>query len=299
MNRSLTDRQRTLWLMAAMAAPLSRAASLCSWPAVLTMGSITLLISRWLQEYRVEPKPWLRVLQSLWASVVAGEMLYWCQACWPSHSNPKAAALILLGLCLWLACQGPEPSAAVGCVLIWPVALLLGGILLAALPEIKSQNLYPQWRMPSASMVTILLLPTLPHGGKGRGSMLLLGVALLVSVVTVGVLSANIGGNTEGGIYELSRSIAPFGSSQRLESLAAVGMTLGCFAGLTYLLSQPREGRNRERKVLLYGILGGLRFALGIRIDSGVIAIGALLLWVILPALCAIKKFFQKQPKSA
>lgn len=302
-TNEISGRQNSLWLMAALAAPLVKAASGCSWSAVLILGGVTLLVSWWLNRYRTEQKPWLDILQGLWASMAASEMLYWCEACWPSHSNTKAAALILLGLCIWSACKGRERAARIGCVLIWPVGLLLGLILLSAVSEIKLQNLYPAWQMPDAALITVLLAATLyKKQGKETGigvHAALLCFGTIAAAVTAGVLSPHVSGGAETGVYELSRSVSFFGVSQRLESVAAVGMTIGYFCGIGYLLSIPEETENRGSMVILLGGLAGLLFLLDIRLDSCLMAIGSLVIWVMLPALCSVKKLFQKSPKSA
>ena len=286
-------------MAAAMAAPLAKAASVCSWPAVLALGSITVLIGMWLTRYREEQSPWSDALQGLWASVVASEMLFWCQDCWPSHSNPKAAALILLALCIWANCKGRQRGARIGCILIWPVGFLLGLILVSAAPEVRLQNLYPSWEMPDAALVTILLLPAMYTRQKtGAGFYTgLLGFALFVSVITAGVLSPGISSMMGTGVYELSRSISFLGVSQRLESVAAVGMSIGYFGGIGYLLSIPEETPNRGRMVLAYGALAGLLFIMDIRLDSRVLAIGSILIWAVIPFLDGARKYFQKTEK--
>lgn len=298
-SNQITGRQNSIWMAAAMAAPLAKAASVCSWPAVLALGSITVLIGMWLTRYREEQSPWSDALQGLWASVVASEMLFWCQDCWPSHSNPKAAALILLALCIWANCKGRQRGARIGCILIWPVGFLLGLILVSAAPEVRLQNLYPSWEMPDAALVTILLLPAMYTRQKtGAGFYTgLLGFAFFVSVITAGVLSPGISSMMGTGVYELSRSISFLGVSQRLESVAAVSMTIGYFGGIGYLLSIPEETPNRGRMVLAYGALAGLLFIMDIRLDSRVLAIGSILIWAVIPFLDGARKYFQKTEK--
>lgn len=299
----VSTRQNSLWLIAAMAAPLAKAASGCSWLAVLAMGGFTLLVGWWLGRYRTAQKPWLDILQGLWTSVIISEMLYWCGDCWPSHGNGKAAALILLALSIWSACRGRQQAARVGCMLIWPVGLLLGLILLSAAPEVKLQNLYPAWQMPDAALVTVLLLTTLYTGdGKGESAGVCIGFlcfAMITAVVDAGTLSPYVSSTSKAGLYELSRSISFFGVSQRLESVAAAGMTIGYFGGISYLLSIPEEAANRGRMMLAYGALAGLLFAMNIRLDSRVIAVGSILLRIIFPAVCSLKNLFQKPPKTA
>lgn len=301
-TNQISKRQNQMWLMAAIAAPLAKAVSGCSWAAVLVIGGITLLIGWWLNRYRAEQKPWLDTLQGLWASVVASELLFWCEECWPGYRDAKAAALILLALCIWSACGERRRGARVGCILIWPLGFLLGLILLSAVSEIKIENLNPSWQMPDAALVTILLVTTLYTGAeRGTGASVRAGLlcyGILVSMVMAGVLSPRVSGASETGLYELSRSISFFGVSQRLESVAAAGMTIGYFGGIAYLLSIPEETANRSRMVLFYGVLAGGLFLMEIRLDSRVMAIGSILIWVVIPSLCSMKKIFQKAPKS-
>lgn len=301
-SNQITRRQSSVWLMAAIAAPLANAASGCSWPAVLALGSITLLIGGCLTRYQAEQRPWIEALRGLWGSVVASELLFWCEDCWPSHSNPKAAALILLALCIWANCRGRQRGGRIGCVLIWPVGFLLGLILLSAVPEVSARNLRPSWNMPEAALVTILLIPALYRGREtkvGAGMRVgLLCFALAVSAITAGVLSPQISSRTGTGLYELSRSISFFGVSQRLESLAAVGLTMGYFGGIGYLLSIPEEIPNRGRMVLAYGVLAGLLYIMDIRVDSGITAIGSILVWAVIPFLGGLKNYFPKTEKS-
>lgn len=299
-SNQMTRRQSNVWLLAAMAAPLAKTASVCSWPAVLILGSITLGIGGWLTMYPAEPRPWVEALQGLWGSVVASELLYGCGDCWPSHSNPKAAALILLALCVWANYKGRQRGARIGCMLVWPVGLLLGLIMLLAAPEVRLQNLYPSWEMPDAALVTILLVPTLYKeqetkiriGGRG----VLLCFALAISLITAGVLSPRVSSGAGTGVYELSRSIS--GVSQRLESIAAAALTMGYFGGIGYLLSIPEKTSNRGRMVVTYGALAGLLFLMDIRLDSRIMAIGSILIWAILPFLGGLQKYFQKTEKS-
>lgn len=299
----ITGRQQRAWVTAAMAAPLARAAAGYTWPAVLTVGGITLFLSWWLAKYTAELKPWLVILQGLWASVIVSELLWWIGDCWPGHNSAKAAPLILLALAAWPASGGEGRAARVGCTLVWPVGFLLGAVLLSALPEVKAENLLPFWGMRDASLIPVLLLPVLyGKGKKGSGGKTwigLLALAVLAAVAAAGVLSPGVCGRAGFAFYELSRSIQILGIAERFESVAAAGMTLGYFASASYLLSVPEGMENKGRMVWAYAGLAGILYVMDLRIDSRVLAIGSILLWVLFPAVSSFKIIFQKTSKTS
>lgn len=290
-------------MAAAMAAPLARAASGYTWTAVLTVGGITLFLSWWLVKYTAELKPWLVILQGLWASVIISELLWWIGDCWPGHNDAKAAPLILLALAAWAASGGEGRTARIGCTLVWPVGLLLGAVLISAVPEVKTDNLLPFWGMRDASLIPILLFTVVYGKGKkevgGKTWIGLLAFGLIAAVTAAGVLSPGVCGSTRFALYELSRSIQIFGIAERFESVIAAGMTMGYYASISYLLSVPEETENKGRMVWAYAGLAGILYVLNLRIDSRVLAIGSILLWVIIPAVSGFKIIFQKTPKTS
>lgn len=301
--KQMTHRQTMVWLAAAAAAPLVKTASGCSWPVVLVVGSVTLFLSWWLTKYTAELKAWLVILQGLWASAVISEMLWWIGDCWPGHNSVKAAPLILLTLAAWAASGGKERTARIGCVLVWPIGFLLGAVLLSSSPEVRLENLLPSWQMRDAGLIPVLLFLAL-YGRREAETTCgvyigLLSLAVLTAAVTAGVLSPGVSGSTELAVYELARSIPILGVGGRFESMIAVGMTMGYWAAIGYLLSIPKEIENRSRMIWAYAALSGVMFAMDLRIDSRVLAIGSILFWVVLPALCGVKNIFQKPPKTA
>ncbi len=264
------------------------------------MGGASLLTCRWVSNFITAPGKWLTILQNLWASVIISQTLGWCSFCWPSHLGRFSAPLILLLLAAWAASGGRERTARIGCVLLWPLALLLGAVLLSGIPEAKFENLRPTWHLPDAHLITVMLIPVLcsRDADKAKGKLLsgVLAFALLAAAVTAGILSPYVSSRADSPIYELSRSISLFGVAERFESLTAAAMTLGYFATISYLLSIP--GEEEKGKQWIYALIAGLLFLSGIPIDSRIIAIGSILLWIVFPAIMSLKNIFQKDEKS-
>lgn len=302
-HKEITEKQRSAWLAAALAAPLAQTASACSWPAALAVGGMCLLMCWAVGKYITEPDKWLVFAQCLWICVVLSELLHWSAYCWPTHKSRWAAPLTLLLLAAWAVSGGKERAARTGCVLIWPLALLLGAVLLSGIPDVELKNLRLSWQMPDAHLITVMLLPALySPGERKRSGRLLLGLllfALLTSVVTAGVLSPSVSSGMHSPVYELSRSLSLFGVAERFESLVAAAMTLGYFSLMTYLLSARETAWKGKRQTWGIAVAGGVLFLSGLRIDSRLLAVGSIMLWVVLPVLCHWKNNFKKSKKTA
>ncbi|MDO5153926.1 MAG: hypothetical protein Q4D50_11310 [Eubacteriales bacterium] len=301
--KEITKKQFSAWLAAALAAPLAQTASACSWPAALAVGGVCLLVCWAVGKYITQPDKWLVILQCLWTCIVLSELLHWSTYCWPTHKSQWAAPLTLLLLAAWAVSGGKERAVRVGCVLIWPLVLLLGAVLLSGVPDIELKNLKPAWQMPDAHLIMVMLLPALCSPGERKeNGRLLTGAllfALLTSVVTTGVLSPAVSSGMRSPVYELSRSLSLLGIAERFESLVAAAMTLGYFSLLTYLLSAQETAWKRQEKTWGTVAISGVLFLTGLRIDSRLLAIGSILLWVVLPVLCHWKNNFKKSEKTA
>lgn len=302
-HKEITEKQSSAWLAAALAAPLVQTASGCSWPAALAVGSVCLLTCWALGKYIALPDRWILILQCLWACIIMSELLHWSTYCWPTHKSEWAVPLTLLLLAAWAVNGGRGRAARVGCVLLWPLALLLGAVLLSGIPDVKSQNLKPTWQMPDAHLIMVMLLPALCRPGerKRNGWLLtkLMLFALVTSIVTAGVLSPAVSSNITAPVYELSRSLSLFGIAERFESLIAAAMTLGYFSVLTYLLSIAESAWKGKKGLWGSVVVIGLLFLCNLRADSRILAIGSILIWLVLPVICHWKNNFQKSQNNA
>ncbi len=306
-NEELKNGKRSLWLPAAMAAPLVQTASADSWLAVLLTGMLCLGIGWGLERIRSEPSPWLCVVQWFWLSLVNAEFLHWTMYCWPDYQNYYAVPLTLLILGAWTAAKGKEQASRAGNVLFWFAIILIGAVLLSGIKDVKLEKIGPELRIKNAHLVTVFLLPVIGRsvekGAKGT-KLGILGLGIATAVVTTGVLSAQAAADADNGFYELSRSLRLLGIGERFESLAAAAMTLGYFVLLTFLLSSCGDGAAKiERGKRNWGVwsnaaLTAMWFLWGFRLSSAVLALGTVLTWVVLAVLNSIQINLQKTEKT-
>ena len=300
MNRNaISDKQMGLWTAAAVAAPAVHTAAASSWLTVLIIGSACLLACYLLGRETVRLPVWVETVQSLWAGLAAGEILGWIGNYWPNQGIGVVGSLVLLILAAWSVESDAEQGARIGCMLFWPLVLLLGGVLLSGLQEVRLENIKPEWKMTDGSLAAILLIPAL--GGNrcaGKNKFLLPGILLLslaASVIAMGVLSPEAEIATP--MYELSRSLSLLGVSERFESLAAAGMTLGYFATLSYLLGTRRCCAEKRGWRWMPVIAAGGIYLLGAPISSMIIALGSIGLWILVPAICCMFRHGKKGKK--
>lgn len=273
-----------MWYIAALLAPVTHAASALSWPAALGIGAASLLgkCSRW-------GYGWLLTAQKLWAAVMAGIVLRWSAYYWEGMTFARITPLVLLALALWTGTV-PGKARRIGCVLIWPMVLLLGAVLLPGVSEIKPAFLKPDWKLPELTLLAILLIPS----NCGRGLVCKMSLtAVVVSVITVGVLSSKVSASVNSGIYELSRSIGLLGVAERFESLVAAAMTLGFYCCVTYLL----EKREESEPAWGYGGIAALVYLIGIPLPGWFLMVGSAFLWLLLPILQMNEKTLEKRRK--
>ena len=249
-----------------LSAALLQTAAQTPWVPVLAAG-ITAALLRGLPKTQ-SPK-WLRYAQGLWSIPVLAQVLHWTGSCWETPAAKLWVPGVLLVLALWMwgkgTAAGNDGTSVLGLLQLGLIAIILA----AGIGEIQKENLCPVWQWPSGWLLAMLLLP---GEKKGSGSGWLWAVAF--SVVTMGVL------NGKGGFYEMSKSISLFGSVKRLESLAAVAMTVGFVA----LLRQILECFDTSAFAVVGAMLAYALFYADLRVPGAAAAGISVLLWSALPA---------------
>lgn len=142
---------------------------------------------------------------------------------------------------------------------------------------------------------------------KGRSPWLWgLGLAVAgagVSLLTAGVLSQAVAVHTQGAFFEMIRGISILGVAERFEAVVAAAMTLGWFCLLSLLLTgaghlgetlHPGWGRPTVWLTTLAAALG-LPWARGV--SPWLSALGALVLWCLLPLLARKSEPVEKKKK--
>lgn len=295
---STTDKKTDTWLLTALAAPIARIASGCSWLTVLAVGAVCLGLC-WGVEHLGKPAgKFFSGVQWLWLGFVIGMTLGWTADCWKDGENSPVIGASLLLLAAWTASKGEDVGRRAGNLLRFFLVVLIGGVLLSGLGDIRLSNLRPRWRMNTAYIVTLFLLPAAAawsgcagRGGKSKLALLLFAAG--TAAVATGVLSGGYASGQVSAFYELSRSTELLGTARRFESLAGLGMTLGYYVFLTLLLTMAGKWAERafpgKRTLGIWlGAAGGMLAYLTGAFNDRALALGSVAVWIILPAFAGL-----------
>ena len=280
----MNGKQHTLWLLAALAAPIAHYSGsgwLMGGLAALAVLPLTLI-----------PKSWegltrgTAFVQILWLGFVAGLLLPGSAACWPSDHR-EVVPLILLTLA---ALTKPNRTARVGAVLAFCMALLAIPIAVSGAAGVEISWLRPHPASWPVWLSLVLLLPNLPSAGEGKGQ--IRGAAILTVVLSAliqGTLSAPVAMEQGSAIYETARTLG------HLEPVTAAALTLGWYALANYLFDNAaqiaREGDCKEEVAyVLVWCTAAILVIFRQQPNGWFVTVLSLFWWVITP-------FFQKLKK--
>lgn len=280
----MKTKQHTLWLLAALAAPIAHYSGsgwLMSAAAALAVLPLTRI-----------PKSWegltrgMAFLQILWLGVVAGFLLPGSAACWPSEQD-KAVPLTLLTLA---ALTKPNRTARVGAVLAFCMALLAIPLAVSGASGVELRWLGPELMPWPVGLTMVLLLPNLPSAGEGtKGIMGTALLTLILSALVQGSISLRVASTSESPIYETARTLG------HLEPVTAAALTLGWYALASLFLDSAArialEGDIRmEVAYVLVWCTAAVFVLFGLQPNAWFVTVLSLFWWVITP-------FFQKMKK--
>lgn len=280
----MKGKQHTLWLLAALAAPIAHDSGsgwLMSGLAALAVLPLTMI-----------PKSWegltrgMAFAQILWLGVVAGFLLPGSAACWPSEQD-RAVPLTLLTLA---ALTKPNRTARVGAVLAFCMALLAIPLAVSGASGVELGWLGPELMPWPVGLTLVLLLPNLPSAGEGTKG--ILGTALMtliLSALVQGSISLRVASTSESPIYETARTLG------HLEPVTAAALTLGWYSLASLLLDSAAwialEGDIRMEVAYVLAWCTAMVFVLfGLQPNTWFVTVLSLFWWVITP-------FFQKMKK--
>lgn len=303
-NHKVSPYSLWAWICTGVSAPLGYVAAQNGWLTVLLAGAICGALCYGVlaaSDKRSYHAGWYSAVQTLWIAFVSGVLMRWSARCWPTAEGFPIVGVTLLVLAVFAAWGGACRASRCGGALFWLLALLYAVILVAGTQDLKLRYMVPEKGPFSPMLVMIFLIPAvagLLPCDKHTSTVPIAATVLFATVVslwTVGTLSARTVAHMADPFYEFSRSLSLFGVAERFESIASVALTMGYFALLSLLLSAahhltesifPDKGR--------VGVAATAALALAIMLFATsapemILMIGSLLFWVLLPVIVRIK----------
>ena len=280
----MKPKQHTLWLLAALFAPLAHDSGV-GWLSALLASAAVLPLSLLPKRWTGQPKP-LAVVQMLWLGAVAGVLISGSAAYWPSDNDLVVPLTILALAALTNSLAAPR----LGAVLALCIALLSIPAAIFGAAKIEPVWLRPEVGEWPWALTLVLLLPNLPAGGGNPRSPLYAGIAaVLLSALTQGTISANVAASVPDPFFQTARTLG------YLEPILAAAMTLGWYAMTIYLLESARTiaaESNMMPKWATVLTLGTVTviILLRVQLSATYLALLSTFLWVISPFLTKMKK---------
>ena len=247
------------WALACLAAPVAHVASGLPWQTVLGISLLGTVLRIWIGRWIQTPES--RTVYAIVSVLTLGQALGMMENCWPKQRDMGWVMLLLLILAAIQAGKGKEAAVQGGLLLWWLTALLLGSVLVSAIPEIKPAKLLRWQREISwtemGELLILLLIPAAlkldQASGKTEPRLLLLPV--LCALCTQGVLGLHGAGESRAPFYELSRTVSFYGLLERMEALAWLGLMLGTYLYMTFLLTLASEGTpDKKSRIFLLAV---------------------------------------------
>ena len=275
-----TPKQRTLWLLAAIAAPTAHFSG-CGWLTAGLTALAVLPLSLFPKSWEGLPKP-IALLEILWLGVVAGYLLSGSGVYWPSD-NDLAVPLTILALA---ACTNAAAAPRIGAVLAFCMGLLAIPQAVSGAAHLKIQWLQPVAVPWTSGLAVSLLLPSVPAAGEGRKWGILSTGALVVALAALiqGVIAPECASGLPDAFYQMARTLG------HLEPVAAAAMTLGWYAVTALLLQSAKEIAQTcgwggvATSVLVTGISAGAILFLR-QADGWIMSLLSAVMWVVIPFL--------------
>lgn len=280
----MKPKQHTLWLLAALFAPLAHDSGV-GWLSALLASAAVLPLSLLPKRWTGQPKP-LAVVQMLWLGSVAGVLISGSAAYWPSD-NDLVVPLTILALA---ALTNSKAAPRLGAVLALCIALLSIPAAIFGAAKIEPAWLRPEVGEWPWALTLVLLLPNLPAGGGNPRSPLYAGIAaVLLSALTQGTISTNVAASVPDPFFQTARTLG------YLEPILAAAMTLGWYAMTIYLLESARTIAAESNMMPKWATVLTLGTAVGIillrvQLSGTYLALLSTFLWVFSPFLTKMKK---------
>lgn len=289
------------WVTAALIAPFSESMGSAPWPWALglTLGAGVLFLcaesATGRQWHCGKVLAWVELLFLILAAAFAADQIGWLRG---EADSGWCFSAVLLVLAAWSAEKGGNAAGRCGAALLWLAGIGFILLTICALPDAAMENLYPasRYREGGATLLAALLpgaallLPREKGKNPWAWVMAWAGAAGVIAILTSGVLSPEIAGQTQWAFLKMLDGAELLGIPQRLDGLAACVVTISWFCLLSLLLSCAgrmggilREGKESWAIWAAAGIAFAARKPAG-KLPAVLLGAGAVLMWFAAPA---------------
>ena len=314
MSGKISERQRLVWLAAAVSAPAAIVLCRLNWLWVL-LGGLAVCLYYLYIEKKLGADGLTSCMTDTAGMVLAVIMIFWiilmmgycaclADAAFPMVDGFPGLGWVLLALAAWGSRKGARACAGCSGILCLLLIVLYCVVAVFSLPDVELSYCRPTPKWAQALVAgSVFLLPagvwTVPvaeRTGTKRYWILLLPVsAAVLSAVTAGVLSPELAERVQVPLYEVSRSVSVLGVVERIEPLLSAAMTMGlncllcCLACACQMLAQQVEPWQWWGSLCCLAAAGAMYAAR--HLSGGVWVAGNLLIFLLFPAvLVSFKK---------
>ncbi len=291
-HRLVYGNGESLWLFAAMTAPIFCLAGTADWLTVLLAALVGMCFCTlvWLvPENRIWQQKWYCTLQSVWLILIFAVLSRWADRVWPTGNGKPAVSLALTVLAATSALSGKTAAAQVGVLLCGAVTILYSIVLLSGIGQWHSAAEKVETAEPWLWLLSFML----PAGGvkvlSKRKKAVLPWISLLAVGVSVWIAGLAVDRTNGWPFYEAAKSLRLLGIADRFEALVSVAATLGFFSLFSLLLSGvydfaeqlfPQGGKIGTVASAAAGWLAG---GLLQKVNVCLLAVATLFIWGVLP----------------
>lgn len=307
----ISARQKNIFLIGALSAPLSTLAGMDGWLQTLLAALIAGVLAYfgcWFQEKLENPGKGYRIAQILWLVFLLGQLGKWPAHTWPGGTDFPVVPLTLLALGAFASLDGGSCAARCATALFWLLLILYGVILFSGLSEWELKNLAPEPGMVSWELLLVMLLPAavgiLP--GEKAGIRGIAGTALTAAVLslwTIGTLTRGVAEQVPWPLYESVKGMNLFGVAERYEAFVSVAATMGYFILLSLLFSgigtlgDGISGLGGKKTVAWAGVTSGALVLYVPHLPGEFLFFGGIVFWLVLPTFALFIKKSKKRKK--
>lgn len=251
---------------------------------------------------------WISIAEIIWLTLYLGQLAHFSADCWQVDSQFPIIPLALVLLAAMNAWGGAKRAAGVCLSLRWLVWILLGGVLITGIREIRPANLAQTTSAISGNLAAVLLAPCLLlYAGEGKtkkqGKLILLitAMATVFSVLITGSLGVAQASKAESALYEFSKRIKIFGVGERFEAVVSCALTVGWFSYFSFLMSMigelgAKECEKEKPKWIILSALAVCAMIVGkVHLPDSAVWVCAALMWAATPAVMQLRKKVKKR----